>query len=396
MIVRRIFAATTAVFTVAGIVTACSGVPDVTFGEEDDGGSNTLPDGSSGFDTGPKIDGNVDTGTDGPTDAPICTPSNGGVEDCTDGVDNDCNGKVDCADDACNPTHACIDTPPGGWSVVDESDGTRPACPSDMPNARDVDVVAGTGAGSCSCNCTPTVPAEACNMQPSKVTISGKNTCNDAVNDVTQSINSGQTVCALLTTPIAVPNGQAFGLTAAPPKPPSGCTAATQITSVPPITAGRACAPTVTPTFGGGCGVGKVCARKAPAGLALCLQKSGASNACPGTYPTRKTAGSSDAPDGGADAGDGGSAATVDNRTCNTCTCSTPACTATATLFKNNDCSGSTTNALPTACTGSLDKNFTATSYKSTITGTGCGLGAFNTGTTGAIAFTDPTTICCP
>ena len=42
------------------------------------------------------------------------------------------------------------------------------------------------------------------------------------------------------------------------------------------------------------------------------------------------------------------------------------------------------------------DKNFTALAYKSTTTGTGCNVSAFNNVTTGSIAFVDPTTICCP
>lgn len=391
--------------TVAGIVTACSGVPDVTFGDGDgngDDGGTSLPDGGK-VDTGPLPDGSGtgDAAKDVAADVP-CIPSNGGIEDCDDGLDNDCNGKVDCADTACNPTHVCIGTPPIGWSLVGESDGTRPACPTDYPTARDIEVVAGTGTGTCSCSCSPTVPDEACNLQQSTVTISGKAACNDGA-DVTQSVAASQSACTALTSSIAVPNGQSFGKSTPAPVPPSGCTSATQTTSVPPITGGRTCAPSAAPTFGGGCGVGEVCARKAP-GLALCVQRSGNDNACPTTYPGRRTAGSAPASvDAGADAGDGGDAGavtTVDNRTCDTgsCTCNQPACTTTVTLYSATNCvGGGSTGALGAACAGTMDKNFKAVAYKSATTGTGCGVAAgFNSATIGSITFTDPTTICCP
>jgi hypothetical protein len=403
VIVRRIFAATTAVVTMAGIVTACSAVPDISFGDEEEEGGSSLPDTGPGkADTGPFADATNDVSTDAPTDAPAdvgpCVPTNGGVEDCDDGLDNDCNGKTDCADPACDPTHTCIATPPNGWSLVGEADDARPACPAEYPTATDLDVVAGTGAGTCSCDCSPTVPAEACNAQTSTVRISGVNTCNGA--DTTQSVFAAQGACSALTSPIAVPNGQSFGKST-PPAAPTACGAATQITTVPPITAGRTCAPTAAPTFGIGCGVGQVCARKASAGLALCVQKSGTIDACPGTYPARKTAGSASEPvDAGPDADDGGDAgapATVDNRTCNACACNTPSCTATVTLYENANCSGSTTGALGAACGATTNKNFTALAFKSATSGTGCSVAAgFNTATAGAISFTGPTTICCP
>lgn len=404
MIVRRIFAATTALVTVAGIVTACSSVPDVTFGDELDDGGKTLPDTGPGkSDTGPLTDATGDVSTDAPNDAPTdtgpCVPTNGGVEDCDDGIDNDCNGKTDCADTACNPTHQCIPTPPNGWSLVGEADNTRPSCPTEYPTTKDIDVVSGTGAGTCSCDCSPTVPAEACNVQQSTVRISGVAACNGT--DTTQSVFAAQGACTALTSTIAVPNGQSFGKST-PPAAPSACGASTQITNVPPITSGRTCAPAAAPTFGIGCGIGQVCARKVPAGLALCVQKSGTSDACPGTYPGRRTAGTSAQPvDAGADADDGGDSgapATVDNRTCNACTCNAPSCTATVTLFENANCvGGSTTGALGAACVATTNKNFVAQAYKSTTSGTGCSVAAgFNTATAGSIAFTGPTTICCP
>src|SRR5690349_18294984 len=85
--------------------------------------------------TSAKTDGSgFDAPADGPNDAPsdvICVKSNGGVEDCDDGLDNDCNGKTDCADTACTALYQCIPTPPVGWTLTAESDNTRPACPTD-------------------------------------------------------------------------------------------------------------------------------------------------------------------------------------------------------------------------------------------------------------------------
>jgi hypothetical protein len=407
VIVRRIFAATTAVVTVAGIVTACSSVPDVSFGDGDDGEGGSFPEGGGGKpDTGrpPDGSGTGDAAKDAPGDAPgPCTPTNGGVEDCDDGLDNDCDGKTDCADDACTPTHACIGTPPIGWSLVGEADGTRPTCPAEYPTPRDIEVVTGTGAGTCACTCAPTNAGDACTLQQSTVTVSKVAACNDGA-DITQNVAANQAACTALGTSMVVPNGNAYGKASQPTVGAGGCTPTTQFATRPPITSGRTCAPTAVPSFGGGCGVGQVCARKAT-GLALCIQKNNTTEACPTTYPGRRTAGNAPSPvDAGADAdasddgGDAGSGATtVDNRTCNACSCNSVACTTTVTLYENSNCvGGGNTGALPAACTASASKNFTATAYKSTTTGTGCGVKTFDTATAGSIAFTNPTTICCP
>ena len=403
MILRRIFIATSAVVAVAGIVTACSSVPDFTF-DDDAGGTQPLPDGRvpDVATDGAKADGSGDATVDGPKDAltdVICTPSNGGVEDCDDGLDNDCNGKTDCADTACTPLYQCIPTPPVGWTLTAESDDTRPACPTDYATTRDIQVVTGTGSGTCSCTCALTNGTEACILQQSSVLIATTNACASAANgaQTPQIVSANATNCTALTTNIDLPNPNSFGQVTTPANPPSGCSPTVTKNGFPAITAGRTCTPPTPEPAGGGCGIGQVCARKTGvAGLALCVQKAG-TNTCPSAaYPTRKTAGGETFADGGVV--DGG--ATQDNRDCNTCSCSSPTCTnASVTLSDQADCttggSKNTSGPMTTACAATTNKNFTATHYKSTITAGGC-TPTFNPASTNGIAFTDTTTICCP
>src|SRR5580698_10770098 len=54
-------------------------------------------------------------------------------ENCTDGIDNDGNGLVDCADPACQPAYTCV-TAPAGWTIgaflPSVADQPGPSCPT--------------------------------------------------------------------------------------------------------------------------------------------------------------------------------------------------------------------------------------------------------------------------
>src|SRR5687767_10366507 len=114
----KLVCTTTVVVVSVGLPVACSSVPDVFFADVDgsgsiDGGDGVSPDGPGG--------------NDGTTEAkPPCTPT-GPAEICDDGIDNDCNDRIDCADPACS-AFQCVVAPPPGWTAIELAPGTRPNC----------------------------------------------------------------------------------------------------------------------------------------------------------------------------------------------------------------------------------------------------------------------------
>src|SRR5438094_12111 len=74
---------------------ACASVPDLRF---DDGEGGAAADGGDAAANGP------------------CVRT--GVEICDDGIDNDCNGKTDCADESCEVLYACVDRAPQEWQLT--------------------------------------------------------------------------------------------------------------------------------------------------------------------------------------------------------------------------------------------------------------------------------------
>jgi hypothetical protein len=97
----------------------------------------------------------VESGSVTPVDA--CTPTSS-TEDCTNGIDDDCDGKIDCADPQCS-AYACAAPLPAGWSTpVAFWQGPDPAAsPGCQPNFGGA-IHAGAGlnapaamCGSCAC-----------------------------------------------------------------------------------------------------------------------------------------------------------------------------------------------------------------------------------------------------
>ncbi len=79
---------------------------------------------------------------------PPCIPQ--GSEDCFNGIDDDCNGHIDCDDDVCQPTTECVDDAPAPFVPGVQRLGAL-ACPTDYPTATAL-VGSITGAG-CTCGC---------------------------------------------------------------------------------------------------------------------------------------------------------------------------------------------------------------------------------------------------
>lgn len=346
---------------------ACSSVPEVTFGS------------GAGTDSSSSSSGNASssgTPADGPRDVvPDCTANR--PELCDDGIDNDCNGKIDCADEACRPVSECVDPAPAGWTLISFSDATRPPCATGYEAPVDLKVVDGTGQGNCTCDCNPTVAGEACTNGNFAVVIDTSNACGAAPVNAKHS-----TSCSQLANNIVVPVNNGFG-EAAPPPGPSACDATTTV-AASPVSLGKSCNVAPGTRLGKGCSTpAQQCAPKAT-GFRLCITKPGM-DACPAPYTSRRTAGTE----------------AVDTRACNACTCEPKGCSGSIELFSEVDCTVGgnkrSTGAIDSTC-GAVNGNFTAIRYKSTLSApqNGCGVqGTFTNAMTGNIAWTEQRTVCC-
>jgi hypothetical protein len=304
------------------------------------------------------MDGTVSTGPCG----------TGGAEICDDGIDNDCNGKTDCADPACTAGYACVDAVPAGWNMVAYSEtATLPACPAPFTGQADIVSIKGTGAPTCSCPCTG-VGAAACSYT---IAISGAMDCSGATTEtVTPNAN-----CTALGTNIATPNPAYGKITATGPTSCSN----TVTKTVPPVLSARTCAPHAQ---GKGCAGTQVCVAK-PTGFNICASKPGA-NACSGSYGVARNSGASD----------------TDSRDCTTCTCNFTSCsTPMMTIGQSNACSGNHSDTITTDGTCTLLANAPypgqgAQYYKTSTATAPCAVGTPST-PTGTLTFVGQTTICC-
>ncbi|HEY4116857.1 MAG TPA: hypothetical protein VGM56_03325 [Byssovorax sp.] len=107
----------------------------------------------------------------------------GAGEDCTNGVDDNGDGKVDCADPKC-AGYSCVNAIPAGWTgyfaLYDGPPGGDPGCPSDFPADTDPSFVGSAGLSfnpsDCECTCgNPT--GQTCNF-PTELDIFDVPDCN--------------------------------------------------------------------------------------------------------------------------------------------------------------------------------------------------------------------------
>jgi hypothetical protein len=192
------------------------------------------------------------------------------TEACEDGIDNDGDGLVDCADPSCQPDHECIPEPPGGFTL--EYVGSNPTCPDgaaprvvltqDTPACDLSSCGCGSPNGACGINAT--FFSTACmGGTGSNVTMSG-NTCYNSF-------------------------GTALGGTFIASAAAVSCTATGTATTTapPPPRALNLC----TVSASGGCTAGQRCVRRTGDSPA-CAVAQGAM-ACPSEYPVSRTAGDS-------------------------------------------------------------------------------------------------------
>jgi hypothetical protein len=328
----------------------CGSIPELRFVDDNELDGGKLPDGAV---NPAKCDG-------------------GGPEVCDDGIDNDCDGKVDCQDSDCTPTYSCQDAP-ADWTAVAFAAATRPAC-SALATATDLAVSAGDGTAVCNCTCRSN--GGACTAGSFSLTISNENTCGTVV--ATRAVPlSG--ACSALATPFQVPSNAFVKIS--PPAGPASCDPVSPLNG--PLTNGRICQ---AAKFGKGCSTGQVCAPKPTVGTTVCVTKPGA-NACPTGFGKRSTAGTT----------------ANDQRTCTGCTCAppTPCAGGSVSVYDGNMCKTAGANkgatGIGTTCAAASSDDFSATHFDATPPTGGCSATPLTMAVAGpgALSFADTRTVCC-
>jgi hypothetical protein len=374
-------------------------------GSSGSAGAGAMAGSSAGGDAGipdaAATDGGPDTGVDGGC---ACSPGEECVgntcvnipEDCLNGVDDDGDNDVDCADAECNAGYTCAATP-AGWTgpvtLWSGTPGTAPLCSGDYPNgylSAFFDIV------------IPAYQCPSCTCEPTSLS-----SCADfrfRVRDLSDCTGSGY-----VTTPLAPDTCQDYAFTgvmlsaflAHPTDAGSGqssmyASGACQILNVPTPSfptptwnvEAVACGDN-TPTPGGGCGASQ-CVPKAsaPFDTALCVFRPGVFN-CPPSYPNPR-------PDS---TNPQYYETYTDGRGCSNCTCGPLDCGGAAHLYTDTACTMDATLipldgscvSLPTdpTRTGNTDSR----SLMYTNAGPACGDAA--RAVTGAVTPSSPVTVCC-
>jgi hypothetical protein len=321
-------------------------------------------------------------------DASVSDGGDGGVacgpiEVCGDGLDNDCNGLVDCADPKCTAEgFTCSSAPPPGWTPVAYAANARPPCPPGFGNPQAV--VRGLDLGGNACACTCGAPSEnGCLSGTLSLAVDSDNLCNDPALQIV--VTAGQ--CGSL------PDQQAIigkpvcnGATDCPyahatALPSKSVTCSVTLTR-PPVTFaehGQVCTP-----LDGGCSTGGACI--GPAAGASCLMMPGEA-ICPSGFEQRVVFAE------GSDS---------DGRSCSPdCTCtSSPSCSnPKLSVYSKPNCGGKPTNIdLPTGGCNAITPIPNIAGQKFTYTAdsdAGCNA----TGTSNVVGTFDAgaaSTICCP
>jgi hypothetical protein len=371
----------------------------VSMGEASVGSDSTLQDGPDAAGDARNADGSPDVMETGmaPPDGPSMLPETGTVEaglvpdscvkqpeDCQNGVDDDCNGLIDCADPTCQTRgYACVPPWPSGWTPVALYDQeaapsgpapTPPSCSGD-PNYANllafgyynpVPTAATCTCGSCG---SPSLSA----------------TCSDPVLGFsagcpTSTAYGSATVGTTCGTISARQGGiNAIGIaTASTPSGGGTCAAASMTPNIPtwdPSSsaswegAGRVCGPTQAPgTLTGpavGCATaGDYCLLE-PATKLVCIYQAGQTS-CPTSAAPLYSSQHSYNTSG------------TDNRKCaGSCSCSFDssglACSTTVSVYDDGDagCSGTAATVTPSSTCASVSNFHQYMSAVATLTPTG-------------------------
>jgi hypothetical protein len=207
-----------------------------------------------------------------------CVPT--GAEDCFNGKDDDCDGKIDCADPDCTPTAQCVTADPTA-APIGLLTGTGPCPTAGYGNATKVM----TGPNTLSCTgCSCKAPTDVtCTTTLTSYNATALCEAESTVVEKAGTFSTGDDKSCAVIPPWSVnPSGDIFGIvtTKFTAAVATGCTA-TGTPVVPTLTwtsNGTFCG---TTSIGGGCGAGQVCV-PITGGGSPCQLFDGNKSSCPG------------------------------------------------------------------------------------------------------------------
>ena len=210
-----------------------------------------------------------------------------GAENCFDGIDNDCNGLIDCADSACGSTVAqCVALDPTSAPIGVLSGGTGPCTIALYDQATAI------FANQNELSCTTIVAGAGCSCKPGPVSCSTTLAGFKTVAECTGNTSSGESVGKFVTdqddacTAGAPPwttdaTGDIYGIAVTTFIASAGACTPSGTPVVPKFgfgVSGNFCA---TKSVGGGCGAGQVCVPTTGSGNP-CQLFDGLKTTCPG------------------------------------------------------------------------------------------------------------------
>jgi hypothetical protein len=368
-------------FTIAFAAYGCSldvtGIAPSTASTGGGGPSSATASGTGGA--------SVTTGTGGAGGSVAATAASTGTcmpstEVCDDGLDNDCDGHVDCDDTDCNGPvdgRACVPGAPAGWTLTAVAPDARGSCPAGYDTPVTVAAAPTSASATCDCSCGATV-SNPCTQ--GSLTVKSGSTCT--AETITSNVTGGcDTFGATLVGPHKSFGGPALKV----------ATVACGVTLSKPgqvsSSAELLCAPTASSA--GGCAGNQACLPKVTSAK-LCIQAVG-DMPCPagGSFTNRSVVGSP---------GD-----VTDQRNCDACTCTSNAasCSAgTLTAYTDAACTANPVSAtIDGSCSSGNNnqwfQNDTHFIYQANPNVTTCTPSSDKTALTGAFQPSNPITICC-
>ncbi|AUX22320.1 uncharacterized protein SOCEGT47_028210 [Sorangium cellulosum] len=274
--------------------------PDYTFDEPEPSASSGR--GASGASTG----GGGAGGEIGPGDGGSAGATE--PEDCSNGVDDDDDNLVDCADPACG-AFVCASAVPDGWigyfALFDGDPAEDPGCPADFPSEQPFLGNRDPSAppARCTCSCGP-AEGQTCKELETVVITTGDAPCGSESYCVGTLETPGWKLDAC-TGPDGIYGGNRTCGPGGDCTEDTGVPCTVSVMASPLEATGGACAPNAVdvqrPSFrwtrlgracaaaeplGRGCNLGQVCAPRPPAPFesGLCIAKDGDSACPPGAY----------------------------------------------------------------------------------------------------------------
>ncbi len=338
-------------------------------------GSDAGAGGTAGAATGGSSTGGSSTGGSGGS-------AGGGLEiNCLDGLDDDSDGEVDCADDDCKPDYECVAAPPADWSGYyrvrrlpwSDPEPAQEPCPNGRPARRFYQDASGSITCACSCG-----PLSGASCTPARIGCATNVNCSNP-SDWTAELSDGhchkpdigsstQLSCLLLD------DGAIASMGSCTPSVTKSSVAPFQsvLDVCGPDVGNHGCFPGYACTHrGGGAYTGPLCVRKAD------------NTACPLGWGARYF----------------GFESYTDTRDCTACTC-TPNTTCSPTgyaVYDDNDCHDWHATVSSSICVNASDAlDFTTWSIRRTGTPQASGQCVGGGGeSTGSLTTSGPTTFCC-